>query len=100
VIDPFSLFSLLIFFSNFTILVLVALATKLAAAKEALSMEKTAQSTVEATRQMAYKTLQASEEARAALMKDLQSVKASLTATMEKLASKSSALDFVVVWER
>jgi hypothetical protein len=49
---------------------------------------------------MAYKTLQASEEARAALMKDLQSVKASLTATMEKLASKSSALDFVVVWER
>jgi predicted nucleotidyltransferase len=32
-------------------------------------------------------------------MQDLQSVQASLTATIEKLTSKSSALDFAVVWD-
>jgi hypothetical protein len=45
-------------------------------------------------------SLQASDVAKAALAQDLQSVQASLTATMKKLISKSSALDFVVIRER
>jgi hypothetical protein len=44
--------------------------------------------------------LRASEEANVALAWDLQFAKASLTATIEKLISKSSALDFAVIGKR
>jgi hypothetical protein len=50
--------------------------------------------------QVADQSLWASEEAKAALAVDLQSTLASLTGTTEKLISKSSALDFVLIQER
>jgi hypothetical protein len=53
-----------------------------------------------ATRLATDQSLQASDVAKAALAQDLQSVQASLTATMKKLISKSSALDFAVIRER
>jgi hypothetical protein len=45
-------------------------------------------------------SLRASEEAKVALARDLQFAQASLTATIEKLISKSSALDFAVIGKR
>jgi hypothetical protein len=44
--------------------------------------------------------LRASEEAKVALARDLQFAQASLTTTIEKLISKSSALDFAVIGKR
>jgi hypothetical protein len=52
-----------------------------------------------ATRRSTDQSLQAFEEANATLNHDLLSVHASLTATKEKLSSKSSALDHVVIKE-
>jgi ribonucleotide reductase alpha subunit len=97
-------------FANSINFVLVALTAELEATKKAFSEEKTALAEEKATqlivdrsfaeenatRQLADQYLWASEEAKAALPQDLISVQASLTATMGKLASMSSALDFVV----
>jgi hypothetical protein len=58
-----------------------------------LAKEKTAWQVVD-------QSLRASDEAKAALSQDLQSAQASLTATIEKLISKSSALDFMMIRER
>jgi hypothetical protein len=58
-----------------------------------LAKEKTAWQVVD-------QSLRASDEAKAALSQDLQSAQASLTATTEKLISKSSALDFMMIRER
>jgi hypothetical protein len=57
-----------------------------------LAKEKTAWQVVD-------QSLRASDEAKAALSQDLQSAQASLTATTEKLISKSSALDFMMIRE-
>jgi hypothetical protein len=48
-------------------------------------------------RQVVDQSLWAFEEAKAALAHDLQSAQASLTATIEKLISKSSMLDLVLI---
>jgi hypothetical protein len=50
-------------------------------------------------RQVVDQSLWAFEEAKAALSHDLQSTQASLTATTEKLISKSSMLDLVLIRE-
>jgi hypothetical protein len=50
-----------------------------------------------AVRQTAEQSLQTSDEARANLARELKSVQASLTATTNKLTSKSSALDTAVI---
>jgi chromosome segregation ATPase len=50
--------------------------------------------------QTAEQSLQTSDEARANLEWDLESVQASLTATTNKLVAKSSTLDFAVVREQ
>jgi hypothetical protein len=83
------------------------MATHLEAAEKALSEERAArlaadQSLAEekVVRQIADQALRSSEEANAALNRDLQSAQASVTATMEKLSSKSLALDLVVIRER
>jgi hypothetical protein len=47
--------------------------------------------------QIADQALRSSQEANATLNWDLQSTQASVTATMEKLSSKSSALDLAVI---
>jgi ribonucleotide reductase alpha subunit len=96
-------------FANSINFVLVALIAELEATKKAfseetaLAEEKATQLIVDrsfaeenAARQLADQYLWASEEAKAALPQDLLSVQASLTATLGKLASMSSALDFVV----
>jgi hypothetical protein len=91
------------FFANF-IFFLIALTAELEAAKKALSKEKTARLAVEhslaeekATRRSADQSLCVSEEAKDALNQDLLSMQASLTATEEKLSSKSSAFDHAVI---
>jgi hypothetical protein len=84
-------------FANFMIVALVALTARPTATKKALFEEKAARSAAEAARQITEQSLQASEEAKAALMQDLQSAQASITATTEKLISKSSDLDFAVI---
>jgi hypothetical protein len=94
-------------FANLMISALVALTAQLEAAEKVLSKEKAAQLATDqslametATRQVIDQSLSASEEAKDALAQDLQSAQASLIATTEKLTSKSSALDFVVIRER
>jgi hypothetical protein len=77
----------------------VALIARLAAAEKVLWEEKATRSIAEATRQITEHSLLASEEANIALTQDLQSVQASLTATIEKLTPKSSALDFAGIQE-
>jgi hypothetical protein len=76
-------------------------------AKKALSKEKAAQSAADqslAEEKAAHQTIEqsfrAAEEAKADLAQNLEFSQASLTATMDKLASKSSALDHVMVREQ
>jgi hypothetical protein len=94
-------------FANLMISALVALTAQLEAAEKVLSKEKAGRLATDqslametATRQVNDQSLSASEEAKNALAQDLQSAQASLIATTEKLTSKSSALDFVVIRER
>jgi chromosome segregation ATPase len=72
--------------------------------KKALAKEKAAWSPVDrtlaeekATRHTAEQSLLNSNEAKALLAKELDSTRASLTTTTDKLSSKSSALDHVVI---
>jgi chromosome segregation ATPase len=72
--------------------------------KKALSEEKASRSAADrslaeekAARQTAEQSLQTSDEARVTLAQDLESVQAFLTTSTSKLASKSSALDTVVI---
>jgi hypothetical protein len=53
-----------------------------------------------AAHQIAEQSLRTSDEARADLAWDLEAVQASLTATTNKLANKSSTLDFAVVQDQ
>jgi hypothetical protein len=46
------------------------------------------------------KALQNSNDSKAELTEELESTKASLTTTHEKLTSKSAALDVMVIWEQ
>jgi hypothetical protein len=86
---------------------LVTLTAQLEAAEKALSKEKDARLAAnrflaeeKAARQIANQHRWAFEEATVALTYDLLSAQASITATMEKLAAKSSALDITVIQER
>jgi peptidyl-tRNA hydrolase len=86
------------------ILLFVALTTQLAAAKEALTQEKIARSAADrfvskgkAARQVADQALQASNDAKAKLAQELETTYTSLTATRDKLAIKSTALDNAVI---
>jgi hypothetical protein len=83
------------------------LTAELVIMKIALSEEKASRSTADrplveekATHQNTEQSLSTSDEARANLERDLESVQASLTATTSKLANKSSALDFAVIREQ
>jgi hypothetical protein len=107
VTNPLSLLQDICSFADFLILVLVALVARLEAAEKALSKERATQLVADqslaeekAARQIADQALRSSQEANAALNQDLQLVQASVTSTMEKLSSKSSALDLAVIWER
>jgi hypothetical protein len=107
VTNPLSLLQDICSFADFLILVLVALVAHLEAAEKALSKERATQLVADqslaeekAARQIADQALRSSQEANAALNQDLQLVQASVTSTMEKLSSKSSALDLAVIWER
>jgi hypothetical protein len=109
----FHYFRLYASFANSIMFVLVALTAELEGAKKALSEERTALAKEKAARlivdlslaeekvvrQVVNQSLWTFEEAKDALTQDLLSFWASLTATMEKLAYKSSALDFAVVRE-
>jgi hypothetical protein len=53
-----------------------------------------------ATWQTTEQSLLNSNEVKALLAKELDSTWASLTATIEKLSSKSSALDHSMIWEQ
>jgi hypothetical protein len=93
--------------ANSNIFVLVALIAWLGAAEKALSEERAAQLAIDqslaeekAAGLTTKQSLQAFEEAEVVLAQDLLSAKVSLTATTEKLASKSSSLDYVVIRER
>jgi hypothetical protein len=84
----------------------VALTAQLAAAQKELSEEKASWSTADrslaeekAAWQTTKQSLQTSDEARANLAWDLESVQASLTTTTSKLTSKSPALDTAVIRE-
>jgi hypothetical protein len=75
--------------------------------RKALSKEETARSGVDralaeekAARQAANRSLLSSNEANALLARELEFTQASLTATSNKLSSKSSALDTAVIWEQ
>jgi chromosome segregation ATPase len=75
--------------------------------KKTLFEEKVARSTADqdlaeekATRQSTEQSLQCFNEANTLLAKELDSTWASLTATTDKLSSKSSALDHLVIWEQ
>jgi hypothetical protein len=107
VIDPPSLLQASGFFPNFMISTLVTLTAQLEVAEKALSKEKDARLAAnrflaeeKAARQIANQPRWAFEEATVALTYDLLSAQASITATMEKLAAKSSALDITVIQER
>jgi hypothetical protein len=63
------------------IFALVALTARLAVDEKAMSEEKATQSVVEAAQQIAELSVQASKEAKVALMQDLQFVQTSPTAT-------------------
>jgi hypothetical protein len=91
-------------FADLLILVLVALNTRLEVAEKALSEEKAAwlaanQSLTEekSTWQIADQSSRSYQEANVTLNQDLQSVQVSITVTMEKLSSESSALDLAVI---
>jgi hypothetical protein len=86
---------------------LVTLTAQLEVAEKALSKEKDARLAAnrflaeeKAARQIANQHRWAFEEATVTLTYDLLSAQASITATMEKLAAKSSALDITVIQER
>jgi hypothetical protein len=85
----------------------VALITQMIVMQEALAKQKTARST--ANRSLAKEkivhhaveqALQNSNDAKAKLTQELESTKASLTATHDKLTSKSAALDVAVIQEQ
>jgi chromosome segregation ATPase len=83
------------------------LTTQLAVAQEALSKEKAAWSTVDhsvAKEKIDWhaveQALQNSNDAKAELTWELESTKAPLTATHDKLNSKSAALDIAVIQEQ
>jgi hypothetical protein len=92
----------------------VALTTALTAARKVLSEEKVARSAADrarsaanwalaeekTARQVVDQSLQSSNEANALLAQELESTRASLTATTDKLSSKSSALDHAVIREQ
>jgi predicted RNA-binding protein YlxR (DUF448 family) len=107
VTNPLSLLQDICSFVDFLILVLVTLAARLEADEKVMSEERAAwlainQSLAEkkVARQIADRSARSYQEANTALNQDLQSVQAFVTATMEKLSSKSSALDLAVIWER
>jgi exonuclease VII large subunit len=94
-------------FADILILVFWALTARLEAAEKALSEERAAQLAAaqslaeeKPTWQITDQSSRSYQEANAALNWDLQSAQASITVTMEKLSSKSSALDLAVIWER
>jgi DNA repair exonuclease SbcCD ATPase subunit len=83
------------------------LTKQLVAAQEALSKEKTTRSTADrslveekTTQYATEKALQSSNDFKAELTQELESTKASLTATYDKLTSKSAALDVTVIREQ
>jgi hypothetical protein len=85
----------------------IALTTELAAVRKALSEEKAARSATDralveekAARQAADQSLLSSNEANALLTREVESTWASLSATSDKLSSKSSALDHAVIQEQ
>jgi hypothetical protein len=105
---PFFLcFSKLLFlFYNFMTSWICSLDSTTGAAHKALSEEKASRSAADRSlaeekiaRQSIEQSLQTSDEARTNLPHDFEKVQASLTATVSKLASKSSALDTVVIRE-
>jgi hypothetical protein len=71
----------------------IALTTQLVTTQESLAKEKTARSAAE-------QALQNSNDAKAKLTQEQESTKASLTATLDKLTSKSAALDVTVIREQ
>jgi hypothetical protein len=82
----------------------MVLANDLKAAQKALSDEKSAQLGVEnslaeekAARQTAEQSLQQFKEASATLALELENAQTSLAATLDKLDSKSKALNFQVI---
>jgi hypothetical protein len=75
--------------------------------KKTLSEEKVARSIVDKAlaeekdaQQSAKQSLQSSNEANTLLAKELDSTRASLIATTDKLFAMSSALDHLVIWEQ
>jgi chromosome segregation ATPase len=83
---------------------MISLATQLATVKKALSEGQAARSAAnrslaedKAARQTVEQSLQGSNDAKANLARDLESAQASLTATTDKLATKSHAQDQVVI---
>jgi hypothetical protein len=107
VTSPPSLLQDICSFANFFIPVLVALTARLEPAEKALLKEGVArlvanQSLAEekASWQIADQSLWVTQEASAALNWDLQSAKASIITTKERLSSKLAALDGMVIRER
>jgi hypothetical protein len=97
--DPFCWFHYLLY--------IVALTTQLVIVQEALSKEKTAWSVVDRSlaeekiaRHATEQALQNSNGAKAELTRELESTKASLSATHDMLTSKSATLDVVVIQEQ
>jgi chromosome segregation ATPase len=83
------------------------LTTELAATRKALSEEKAAWSAADralaeeqAAWQVTDQSLLSSNEANTLLARELESTRASLTATTDKLSSKSFALDHAMIWEQ
>jgi chromosome segregation ATPase len=83
------------------------LTTELAATRKALSEEKVAWSAADralaeeqAAWQVTDQSLLSSNEANTLLARELESTRASLTATTDKLSSKSFALDHAMIWEQ
>jgi hypothetical protein len=106
VTNPLSLLQDTCSFADFLILVLVDLAARLKAAEKALSKERATRLATDqflaeekAVRQIVGQALRSSQEANATLNWVLQTAQSSINATMEKLSSKSSALDLVVIRE-
>jgi hypothetical protein len=107
VTNPLSLLQDICSLADFLILLLVALAVHLEAPEKVLSEERASRLATnqylaeeKAARQLADRSAWSYQKANATLNQDLQSAQASVTATMEKLSSKSLALDFVVIPER
>jgi hypothetical protein len=85
----------------------VALTTELAVPRKALYKEQAARSAVDrawaeenAAREAIDQSLLSSNEANVVLARELESTQASLTTTFDKLSSKFSALDTVVMREQ